>query len=241
MELSRLVLNPRSRDVQRDLSDCQGLHRRILSAFPAAPAGGVKAREHFGVLYRVDVQPRMGTPVLLVQSSSTPDWNALPATYMLPATAAPNPATKSVAAAYAALTPGASLRFRLRANPTKRVSPRGEGERNLNKWAGKRIDLRTEEEQIAWLRRKGAQGGFQLEAVQTSADIADVRWMPEGRLTGRRQDNDGDRRTLTFRSVLFEGRLVVTDAEQFRQTLAAGIGSGKAYGFGLLSVAPGGG
>jgi hypothetical protein len=30
----------------------------------------------------------------------------------------------------------------------------------------------------------------------------------------------------------------VTDVEQFRATLAGGIGSGKAYGFGLLTIAP---
>ena len=36
---------------------------------------------------------------------------------------------------------------------------------------------------------------------------------------------------------MFDGRLVVTDAALFRQTLVQGIGSGKAFGFGLLSVA----
>ena len=45
------------------------------------------------------------------------------------------------------------------------------------------------------------------------------------------------RQRLTFGDVLFEGRLRVTDAALFRQTLEHGIGSGKAYGFGLLSVA----
>ena len=43
---------------------------------------------------------------------------------------------------------------------------------------------------------------------------------------------------LTFASVLFEGVLEVTDAERFRQALEQGIGSAKAYGFGLLSIAP---
>jgi len=42
---------------------------------------------------------------------------------------------------------------------------------------------------------------------------------------------------LTVGDVLFDGRLVVTDADRFRETLTAGIGSGKAYGFGLLSIA----
>jgi CRISPR system Cascade subunit CasE len=43
---------------------------------------------------------------------------------------------------------------------------------------------------------------------------------------------------MTFGSVLFEGVLQVTDPDGFRETLATGIGSGKAYGFGLLSIAP---
>ena len=42
---------------------------------------------------------------------------------------------------------------------------------------------------------------------------------------------------LRFGAVLFNGRLEVTDAERFQQTLATGIGSGKAFGFGLLSIA----
>ena len=54
------------------------------------------------------------------------------------------------------------------------------------------------------------------------------------RVTGRR---DGQR--LSFGSVVFDGRLEVTDADSFREVLANGIGSGKAFGFGLLSVASG--
>jgi CRISPR system Cascade subunit CasE len=42
---------------------------------------------------------------------------------------------------------------------------------------------------------------------------------------------------LSFGSVLFEGRLKVTDKEKFLDVLYAGIGTGKAYGFGLLSIA----
>ncbi len=41
----------------------------------------------------------------------------------------------------------------------------------------------------------------------------------------------------TFQGVLFEGSLQVVDAEAFRKALAHGIGPGKAFGFGLLSVA----
>jgi len=42
-----------------------------------------------------------------------------------------------------------------------------------------------------------------------------------------------------LRSVLYNGLLEVTDPDLFHRALIRGIGSGKAFGFGLLSVAPG--
>ncbi|MEN9935136.1 MAG: hypothetical protein RLZZ387_1715 [Chloroflexota bacterium] len=45
----------------------------------------------------------------------------------------------------------------------------------------------------------------------------------------------GDR-ALHFGVALFDGLLTVTDAAAFVKTLETGIGSGKAFGFGLLSV-----
>jgi len=42
---------------------------------------------------------------------------------------------------------------------------------------------------------------------------------------------------MTFSSVVFEGRLKVVDRVLFLESIKNGIGSGKAYGFGLLSVA----
>jgi CRISPR system Cascade subunit CasE len=41
-----------------------------------------------------------------------------------------------------------------------------------------------------------------------------------------------------FGSVMFDGLLRVSDPDVFRLTLQKGVGSGKAYGFGLLSIAP---
>jgi CRISPR system Cascade subunit CasE len=95
------------------------------------------------------------------------------------------------------------------------------------------VDLRREDEQIAWLERKGReQCGFRLLRVQANSEVPNVRTQPEDRMTGQR---GSDR--LTFGSVLFEGELEITGIEQFRRALEFGIGSGKAYGFGLLSVA----
>ncbi len=42
---------------------------------------------------------------------------------------------------------------------------------------------------------------------------------------------------MVFNSILYEGILQVADHEKFKDVLFNGIGSGKSFGFGLLSVA----
>ena len=44
------------------------------------------------------------------------------------------------------------------------------------------------------------------------------------------------RQTVSIRSVTYEGALAVTDAELFKKLLTEGIGRGKAYGLGLMTV-----
>lgn len=240
--LSRLVLNPRSHDVQRDLADCQAMHRTVMSAFPPAPADGEGGREHFGVLYRLDVPPHgQGLPTLLVQSRTCPDWSGLPRSYLLPlGDESDNPACKRVEDRYARLDVGTVLRFRLRANPTRKVDTRSgpDGSRRN----GRRVELRQDAERIAWLQRKAEQGGFRLLTVSSHHDVPAVQASAAGKIVGTRRDRTLTTSKavahLTFGSVLFDGLLVVTDRERFQATLARGIGPGKAYGFGLLSIAP---
>ncbi len=224
--LSRLECNPRSRQVRSDMADCHSLHQRVLSAFPQAP-DGVNAREHFGVLHRLEVDGHTGCMSLLVQSRMAPDWSQLPPDYLDRRHARTNPECKQIDTPYAGLSTGQHLVFRLRANPTKRVSDSVDP-----RWNGKRVDLHTDEERLDWLRRKGEQGSFTLLDVTASANVPDVR-QRDTKQIGKRLGTD-----LTFQSVLFEGKLQVIDPDVFRQALTQGIGSGKAYGFGLLSIAP---
>jgi CRISPR system Cascade subunit CasE len=223
--LSRLMANTRGREVQRDLADCHNMHRRILMGFPDDP-NTYAAREQYGVLYRVE-QSSDGGVQILVQSRHAPDWSRLPEQYLTRSAE-----VKRVDEAYARLRPGMELVFRLRGNPTRRISEHNtvQGE----KWRGKRVDLRREEDQLAWLRRKGEQSGFSLVDVRLRPGVSDVRTAPGVTVHGLQRG--GVR--LTFGSALFEGRLRVTDLDRLRQVIEGGIGSGKAFGFGLLSVAP---
>lgn len=111
-----------------------------------------------------------------------------------------------------ALSAGQRLRFRLRANPTV-------------KREGKRLGLYGESNQRSWLERK-------LEGAGSAA--VEFRVVDEGLV----KDRDAH---LELQSALYEGFLQVRDPQALVTAVAAGIGSGKAFGFGLLSLAPAGG
>jgi len=230
--LSRIVLDPRSRAVRRDLADCAAMHTTVMSAFPKNDG---PARAAFGVLHRVDPHPRGGPSALLVQSRVEPDWSRLPAPdYALRLPGQENPSVKPIDAAYDAIVAGDVLRFRLRANPTRRLDARRVSS-ETDHLAGKRVALLTDDERLTWLRRKAETVGIDLLAVRQAPDVLDVLVAPGGVVTGRRP---GSARGLAFAAVRFDGHLRVTDPAALRRAIEDGIGPAKAYGFGLLSVAP---
>jgi len=209
MYLTRLILNPRHRRVQKEISDPYQMHRSIMRAFP----------EHLDtekerVLFRVDAS-RGGPPLLLVQSLAAPDWSWLvhddgARGYLLPGDE-PNPWVKDF---QIELKSGQVLAFRLRANPTV-------------KRKGKRLGLYRDEKQMDWLTRKAEQGGFRLLSATTRNE----------KVLGGVIHRNSREEHLRVLSVQFDGLLQVVDAQRLRRTVEKGIGSGKGLGFGLLSLA----
>lgn len=107
------------------------------------------------------------------------------------------------------LRPGECYRFRLFANPTVTRD-------------GKRQGLMAEEAQLAWLARQGERHGFTVEAaLVTGSEL----------LRSRKQDN-----RISVLRACFEGRLRVQDCAALASALRTGIGPGKAFGCGLLSL-----
>lgn len=222
MYLTLIRLEPRSASVQRDLRDPQALHRTIMRAFPEILDPEQKARAYWQVLWRLDHQQHSGRLLLYVQSRPEPDWSFLPKDYLVD-DGMQNPAVKPVGHVYAKLTPGTVLRFRLRANPTRKIATKSgpEGQRRN----GRRVPLHSLDALVAWLAKKGEEFGFELLHVTVAA--LGAAELVQSHSTGR-----------TFQGVVFEGRLVIRDTTRFRVGLEKGIGPGKAYGFGLLSIGP---
>lgn len=218
LSLSRLLLNPLSRDVRRDLGSVVALHRTVMSAFPEADC---EPRRTHGVLFRLEVDERRGRIELLVQSGCPPNWGTLPSQYLVECDEQ-NPAVKSLDV-FESLPAGRELTFRLRANATKRVTTDA---------GSKRVELRGDSVRLGWLRRKAEAGGFALCCDETGSGILIREEHKMGGSAGKRQGS------VTLQSVLFQGRLTILDADQFGRTLREGIGPAKAYGCGLLSLAP---
>lgn len=176
----------------------------------------VKRAMDSGFLFLIDPLPN-GRAVIIVQSAIEPDWGYAfqNANFLL---AAP-PEVKSFEPRF---LEGQCLKFRLAANPTRRLSKHS---RDVKEGSiGKRVPVPTNQ-LIDWLVRQAESAGFFIDQNATTIHSGYVYMNKNGK--GQH-----------LRSVLFDGILRVTDPNSFRQVLVRGIGSGKAFGFGLLSVAP---
>ncbi|MCX6879957.1 MAG: type I-E CRISPR-associated protein Cas6/Cse3/CasE [Verrucomicrobia bacterium] len=118
-----------------------------------------------------------------------------------------------------------TFRFSLLVNPTKKLVVRNEaGERKKN---GRRIALTKREDLLAWMQRKAEAGGFDI------GDPENLRTIPKPRSYFQKAGMQG----VHF-AVEFQGTLTVTDPARLRATFTTGIGSAKAFGFGMLCLAP---
>lgn len=225
MYLSRLILNPRSRQVRNELADPYEMHCTVCKALPDA---NYKDNEPSGILFRVDLYPRTRIPTLLVQSRQKPDWSFLLAErkdYLLGENELPldveNPAIKEM---NLQLTDGQVLAFRLRANPTvKKTEVKENGEKHK-----RRLGILEEDKQREWLEGKFKTAGAGLVSV----NIVNERFT-HGKLFKEKEKA----LRLNFLSVQFDGVLQVKDKDKLTSTIFTGFGSAKGLGFGLLSLA----
>lgn len=151
-------------------------------------------------------------PTVLLQSLVRPDFSRLDKRDGFAGYFAQAPETKPYELPRR-LHEGQVLRFRLEANPTV---TRG----------GRRHGLRRVEEQLLWLRRQAEKAGFSVLGATVSRT---ERWSVRKR---------GQEQAIVLWVARFDGVLQVRDPDRLREAIQKGIGHGKAFGLGLLSVAP---
>jgi CRISPR system Cascade subunit CasE len=121
-------------------------------------------------------------------------------------------------------------RFSLLANPTRKLAaPRDAAGKRRNT---KRIPVSTREDLLAWIERKGLQHGFHI-------DSASLQTIPRSRqVFVKKSTADTQRHTGLHSATEFVGVLKITNPALFIQAAHTGIGSAKAFGFGMLCLSP---
>ncbi|MFE6335237.1 type I-E CRISPR-associated protein Cas6/Cse3/CasE [Streptomyces sp. NPDC002776] len=247
MFLSRFRVNTARPGARRLLSSPQVMHAAVMSAFPQILPSDRPAPDQPRVLWRLD-QRGHAEILLFVVSPTRPDLTHLVEQAGWPAVATPDEPgwqTRPYTPFLDRLNPGTQWAFRLTANPVHTIR-RKEGEpRKLTAHL-------TPVHQMGWLLDDKRLTRLGFRVLQKPADR---RALPAG-LTQHKHPHHGDRyelairdtRSLNFQkgqggpvtlvTVTFEGRLEITDADAIRRTLTQGIGRGRAYGCGLLTLAP---
>lgn len=223
MYFSRLQINPRRREARKLLANPRAMHAAVESSFPPLVREDMPGR----VLWRVDEAANSVT--LYVVSPGKPDmthiqesagWETAPAESV--------PYGKFLNR----IQNGEQYRFRVTVNPVKRLYVPGK--------RGKIVPHLTEAQQLDWFTQRQSQWGFQVLTQSTGGgeNVAEHLMAEVVKRADRSFSklDDGRKHNVTQRQVTIDGALVVADADLLRLSLTGGMGRGKAYGSGLMTL-----
>jgi CRISPR system Cascade subunit CasE len=207
--LARIRPNPHSRDVQRDLRYAAEMHKTLMRMVPDHL--GDAPRQQAGLLYRLDDTAH--ETVLLVQSATPLAPERLPPGYGATQ-------VKDLTAMFAALRKDLAVRYRVTVSPVRRerLPLERKGQR------GRLLPLHGPDADLWWSRKANEAGLHLLTTVPAPAPAAVSR--------------PGDARKVKHTLIRYDGTATVTDPDALTTALLAGIGRGKSYGAGLLTLAP---
>ncbi len=253
--LTRIVTNPGSREVERDSTDMTQLHRTVMAMFPEDL--GDEARLSAGVLFRHEAGP--GGASVLVQSTLQPDADRLPAGYG-------QSAFRQIDPLLDALRPGHQVHYRIIANASRKLGRNTQQGRPLSvvplfgaeaeEWWARQAEqsglvptLVTAEPLNPTSFHRPAPAGMlartpvapetaepsepRLAAAPGTADASRT-----AAAVGRRGRGGDGRVHIRQVQTRFDGIAVVQNPALLRERIRTGIGRGKAYGCGLLTLAP---
>ncbi|MFD8417091.1 type I-E CRISPR-associated protein Cas6/Cse3/CasE [Streptomyces sp. NPDC059650] len=258
--LSRIPLAPLRSGARKLLRSEQAMHAAVLGAtsYHADPGRSLWRLDpddkHKPYLYAV-TQVEPDWTALVEQAGWAID------------TPAARPAVADYKPLLDRLSAGQTYRFRLSANPVHHIRAQGprvpgpDGRLRLPR--GRQVACRTAAQQLDWISGRNGRHGFTISEIPApagSAPVIDPLDLVDGaepgpalpvldvkvtrarravfsKATTGSSGSPGGRTTVTLDVVVYEGTLTVTDPPLLAQVLVAGIGSGKAYGCGMLTLA----
>ena len=225
MFLSRVRLNPTRRHTKKLLTSPQALHATVMGSHPPDGDGGDGR-----VLWRLDQNTRHDLQLYVV-SPVKPDFTGLIEMAGWPSTTTWD--VTAYDAFLARLASGQRWHFRLTANPVRSVKHRG----GPSAARGSVSPHVTVEQQTQWLTARATTWGFRIPTNNLGA----LQLQVSDRHTssfGRRADGERRRDRVAITRVTYEGTLDILDTDALRHALTNGMGRAKAYGCGLMTLAP---
>lgn len=214
MYLSRVEIDIQNRQKIRELSHLGAYHNWVETCFPDEFKHGERSRK----LWRID--HLSNRQYLLLVSSQKPDLTCLER-YGVPGTAS----SKNYDNYIRTLRNGMYVRFRATLNPVQSIpSPISTG---CVRERGRVVPHVTVAQQMKFFQDRADSNGFQIE-------LDDFRIVERSHLPLKRKGN----KTIRMSIVSYEGKLKINDVTRFRKALCEGIGRGKSYGCGMLTVIP---
>jgi CRISPR system Cascade subunit CasE len=220
--LTKITPDLSSRRARAAFSNAGELHRLLIGLVSSHLGGGrvSSPRQLTGLLFRVD-EGRAG-PVLLVQSHDRLDLARV-------GDGIGEAAERDLSPFLAGLEKGKEVRYRLAATPCKRLGKSEKNAERLGDRARPGVNAYTRPlygaDADQWWRDRAERHGLDLrEVLSTGLGPA----LDPGR-SGRR----GVRLPMTR----FDGYAVVSDPEAVRRAVVEGVGRGKSFGCGMLSLA----
>jgi len=215
MYLTRMYLNGARRGTRHLLGSPQRMHAAVMSAFPP----GIETESTYErVLWRVDSSPT--ATALYIASPARPDLTHVVEQAGWPSGSDPWQ-TADLDPFLERLGVGQRWAFRLTANPVRSIRDPDGGRGSVRAHV-------TVGHQEDWLRERAKGWGFEPGLITVKG---------RGHASfGRR--TDGVSHHVTVATATYDGVLVVTDADLLRGAMRRGVGRAKAYGCGLISLAP---
>lgn len=208
-------------------------------------------------LWRWDTDSTTNKPYLLVLTQTAPDWTHLVEQYGWPHADGEHIRTRDYTPLLDHIDTGREFAFRVTANPVRNAQSRkpasGTDQNTPRTQLSPRTAHRTPAHQLSWFLSRTSRWGFDIPpapvpaSADTPADASmppapDVRLLQPRRLSfhknPRPRQGQGKTKPVVLHVATFEGRMRVTDPDALVRTLLTGLGPAKAYGCGLLTLAP---
>ncbi|WP_025273592.1 type I-E CRISPR-associated protein Cas6/Cse3/CasE [Haloglycomyces albus] len=253
--LTKIPVNPYRTASVRLLGNPHLIHGAVSAGVPGDP----RAER---LLWRLEKDDSY-RPSIIVLTSTRPDYTHMSEKYGWPESDHGFPTTYDYDRLLSRLDVGQQYHFRLTASPVqnkRRPDKLTEAQqRRQATWdketgtaaerrlRGHRVPHRTVAQQRRWFIERARARGFEIlpstqsdAVIDTGEPVSDEVDYQVAVVERRdvRFRKRGNTNPITFPSATFEGALRISDPILFRRTLLEGFGPSKAYGQGLLTVAP---